>query len=261
VPPTRGKGPGIGGSRESGGVRAAAMTAGAQPTLGAAEGGARQDAKPQGVLARVVNRSMSSSEAMVSISTPARHLPMRVRLAARLGDEALFEFCRINRDLRIERTKEGDLVIMSPTGGETGRRNFALTGALCVWAAGDGSGVGFDSSTGFILPNGAERAPDVAWVRKSRWDSLTSEQRRKFVPLCPDFVIELRSPSDELDELKLKMQEYMENGATLGWLIDPDARRVYVYRAGAVVECLEGPDAVSGEPLLPGFVLSLAAIR
>jgi Uma2 family endonuclease len=197
---------------------------------------------------------------MVSISTPARHLPMRVRLAARLGDEALFEFCRINRDLRIERTKEGDLVIKAPTGGETGRRNFALTAAFGAWVSRDGSGIGFDSSTGFILPNGAERSPDVAWVKRERWERLTADQRRKFVPLCPDFVIELRSPSDAIEDLKLKMLEYIENGASLGWLIDPEPRRLYVYRAGLPVECLEKPDAASGDPVLPGFVLSLEEI-
>ena len=189
---------------------------GTQPSRGSRRWAGMQDARRRSVSLRVVDQGMPSSEAMVSISTLARHLPMRVRLAARLGDEALFEFCRVNRDLRIERTKEGDLVIMAPTGGETGRRNFALTGALSAWAAQDGSGVGFDSSTGFILPNGAERSPDVAWVKRERWERLTADQRRKFVPLCPDFVIELRSPSDEIEDLKLKMQEYIENGASLG---------------------------------------------
>jgi Uma2 family endonuclease len=203
---------------------------------------------------------MQPSDAIVSIATPARHLPMRIRLAARLGDDALFELCRINRDLRIERTKEGELVIMSPTGGETGRRNFALVVAFGAWAAKDGSGVGFDSSTGFVLPNGAERSPDVAWLKKERWNSLTPEQRRKFVPLCPDFVVELRSPSDELEDLQLKMQEYMDNGASLGWLVDAEQRRVYVYRAGVPTECFEDPEAVSGDPLLSGFSLSFSTI-
>jgi Uma2 family endonuclease len=149
---------------------------------------------------------------------------------------------------------------MSPTGGETGRRNFALIGALSAWVARDGSGVGFDSSTGFVLPNGAERSPDAAWVKKDRWEALTAEQRRKFVPLCPDFVVELRSPSDDLEELQLKMQEYMENGASLGWLVDAEQRRLYVYQASAPMACLEDPEAVSGEPLLPGFSLSFATI-
>jgi Uma2 family endonuclease len=191
--------------------------------------------------------------AAVSILTPVRHLPLRLQPATRMSDDALYEFCRMNRDLRIERTKEGEIVIMAPTGAETGRRNFELIVAFGLWVRSDGSGVGFDSSTGFILPNGAERSPDLAWVKRERWDALTDEQRRKFAPLCPDFVIELRSPSDDLDELKVKMIEYVENGAALGWLIDPDERRVYVYRPSLKAECLETPSQISGEPLLPGL--------
>ncbi len=170
-----------------------------------------------------------------------------------MSDDALYEFCRMNRDLRIERTKEGEIVIMSPTGAETGRRNFELTVAFGAWARADGSGVGFDSSTGFILPNGAERSPDLSWVKRERWEALTLEQRRKFAPLCPDFVIELGSPSDGLEELEAKMLEYVENGTSLGWLIDPGERRVYVYRPGLAVECLEAPSRLSGDPLLPGL--------
>ncbi|MBX3189288.1 MAG: Uma2 family endonuclease [Labilithrix sp.] len=159
----------------------------------------------------------------------------------------------MNRDLRIERTKDGEIVIMSPTGAETGRRNFELIVAFGAWVRADGTGVGFDSSTGFILPNGAERSPDVAWVKRERWNALTDEQRRKFAPLCPDFVVELRSPSDGLDDLMAKMGEYVENGATLAWLIDADEKRVYVYRPSLAVECLEAPAQISGEPVLPGL--------
>jgi Uma2 family endonuclease len=197
----------------------------------------------------------------IRIETPPRHLPMRVRPAAPLDDDELLELCAMNRDLRIERTKEGELIIMSPTGGETGRRNFALIGQLAAWVARDGGGIGFDSSTGFILPNGAERVPDAAWVRRERWDALTPEQRRKFVPLCPDFVVELRSSSDDLAELQAKMEEYLSCGARLGWLIDADARRVLVYRPGRAVEALDDAATVAGDPELPGLVLNLAALQ
>jgi Uma2 family endonuclease len=189
-------------------------------------------------------------------------LPLVLHLAPviEMSDEQFFRFCQLNRDLRIERTSQGDLVIMPPTGGETGRRNFELTTLFGNWVHADASGVGFDSSTGFTLPNGATRSPDVAWVRRSRWESLPREQREPFVPLCPDFVVELRSPSDSLEDLHAKMQEYLDNGTELGWLIDPVERRVYVYRRQAPVECLDDPPVVSGEPLLPGFVLDLRAV-
>lgn len=196
----------------------------------------------------------------ISIITPLEHLPVRLRPSAPVSDEALYAFCRLNRDLRIERTREGELIIMSPTGGETGKRNFALTVLFGAWVARDGTGIGFDSSTGFILPNGAERSPDVAWVRKSRWEALTPGQRERFVPLCPDFVVELKSPSDDLRELRAKLAEYMENGAQLGWLIDPEDRSVTVFRPGRAPETLPDPAQVSGEPVLPGFVLEPAAI-
>jgi Uma2 family endonuclease len=203
---------------------------------------------------------MQPGRETVPIVTPLRHLPMRVRAAVPITDDALFEFCRINRDLRIERTKEGELLIMSPTGGETGRRNFTLIGIFAAWSARNGTGVGFDSSTGFLLPNGAERSPDLAWVHGHRWHKLTPDQRGRFVPLCPDFVVELRSPSDDLAELQAKMQEYRDNGAALGWLIDPEQRCVFVYRRGAPVERADAPVRLSGEPTLPGFALDLTAI-
>jgi Uma2 family endonuclease len=189
-----------------------------------------------------------------------RHLPMRVRLAAPLGDDDLFELCTANRELRIERTTDGELVIMPPTGGETGRRNFDLTGQFAAWVRRDGTGVGFDSSTGFLLPNGAERAPDVAWVRRSCWDALTEAQRRKFPPVCPDFVIELRSPSDLLGAGQAKLEEYMACGARLGWLLDPDERRAYIYRPGRAVEVLDHATELRGDPELPGLVVDLRSI-
>jgi len=177
-----------------------------------------------------------------------------------MTDDQFFEFCQINRDLRIERTAQGDIVIMTPAGGATGARNLRINLRLGLWAIQDDQGVAFGSSTGFILPNGATRSPDGAWVRRSRLVGLRPEQKEKFLPLCPDFVIELRSPSDPLAMVKEKMQEYISNGAQLGWLIDPTSRRVYVYRPAAEVECLDSPAAVSGDPILSGFVLMLAEI-
>jgi Uma2 family endonuclease len=178
----------------------------------------------------------------------------------RMGDREFAEFCRLNPDLRIERTAKGDIQVMPPAGGETGRREFTLTVRFGVWAEADGSGIGFSPSTGFTLPNGAKRAPDVAWVRRDRWEALTEEEREKFPPLCPDFVVELRSRTDSLEPLQEKMQEYLAHGAQLGWLIDRIERKLYVYRADGTVECLDDPAQLSGEPLLPGFVLHLKEI-
>lgn len=187
--------------------------------------------------------------------TPRALLPMRIRPARPLDDDELFELCAANGELRIERTADGELIIMPPTGGETGNRNFNVTAVLGAWVRRDGTGVGFDSSTGFILPNGAERAPDAAWVTRERWESLTAEQRKKFPPLVPDFVIELRSPSDTLAEQQAKMEEYVGQGVRLGWLIDPVDRSVHVYRPGEPVEIVR--ERVRGEPVLPGFELRL----
>jgi Uma2 family endonuclease len=173
----------------------------------------------------------------------------------KLNEEDFLEFCQANRDWRIERTSDGDIVIMPPTGGDAGRRNFSLTGEFYAWVKQDGTGVGFDSSTGFALPNGARRSPDLAWVKLSRWEALTDQERKEFPPLCPDFVVELRSESDSLTGLQQKMEEYLDSGARLGWLIDPAEKRVYIYRPHIQVECLEEPATVSGEPLLAGFVL------
>ncbi len=175
----------------------------------------------------------------------------------KLSDEDFFEFCQANREWRIERTSDGDVIIMPPTGGETGKLNFDLALAFGAWAKADGNGVSFDSSTGFILPNGAERSPDLAWVRLSRWNALSEAQRKTFPPLCPDFVVELRSPSDSLPDLKDKMDEYIQNGAQLGWLIDAIEKKIYVYRPQAEVECLDNPTTLSGEPLLKGFTLDV----
>jgi Uma2 family endonuclease len=187
-------------------------------------------------------------------------LVLRLDPVIAMSDRQFFELCQLNRDLRLERTSQGDLVIMPPTGGETGRINFALTALFGRWVQADGSGVGFDSSTGFSLPNSATRSPDLAWVKRERWEALTQEQRRGFAPLCPDFVLELRSPSDLLEYVQAKMREYLDNGAQLGWLIDPIEKKVYVYRPQVPVECLDDPPTLSGDPVLPGFVLDLGRV-
>jgi Uma2 family endonuclease len=174
-----------------------------------------------------------------------------------LTDERLFELCRANRDLRLERTAEGELVIMSPTGGETSRRNARVTSHLMIWADRDGTGIVYDSSGGFKLPNGAIRSPDAAWVRLNSWHQLADEEKEKFVPLCPDFIIELRSSSDSLSELQDKMPEYLDNGVRLGWLIDPQEKRIHVYHQQARVEIPDNPQTINGDPVLQGFVLDL----
>jgi Uma2 family endonuclease len=188
-------------------------------------------------------------------STPL--IIVRLRPVIELTDDQFYEFCQINRDLRIERTAQGELVIMPPAGGKSSERNAEIGMQLRLWAKHDGTGATFDSSGGFRLANGATRSPDAAWIPHSRLATLTPEQREKFLPLCPEFVLELRSPTDSLVALQSKMQEYMDSGARLGLLIDPQQRRVYVYRPHTSVECLENPETVSGEPVLAGFVLDL----
>ena len=166
-----------------------------------------------------------------------------------------------NRDLRLERTAKGELVVNPPTGWETGKRNFSLTGQLFQWCdRHEDSGMGFDSSTGFILPDGATRSPDASWVSRSRWEALSDEQKGTFPQICPDFVVELRSRSDTLSDLQNKMQEYLDNGARLGWLLDPKHRRVEIYRPSQPVEVLDNPTQLSGEDVLPEFVLSLSKL-
>jgi Uma2 family endonuclease len=177
-----------------------------------------------------------------------------------LVNEQFFVFCQANKELRIERTALGDCEIMAPTGGETGWRNLSLAAQLYNWAERDGSGVAFDSSTGFTLPNGAIRSPDVSWVKRTRLAVLTPKQKQQFLPLCPDFVIELRSPSDPIKTLQDKMQEYIENGANLGWLIDPENQRVLVFQAEKTIVTLYKPEFLSADDLLTGFRLELQKI-
>ena len=180
--------------------------------------------------------------------------------AVDMSREQFFQFCQPNRDVRIERNAEGSIAVMAPTGGETGARSGLLFAALHRWAEQDGTGVAFDSSTGFELPNGAVRSPDAAWVLRSRLARLPAEDKAGFLPLCPDFVIELLSPSDSRAALRRKMEEYRANGLPLGWLIDSARRQVTIYRADGSPEHRAGPDIVTGETVLPGFSLDLAAI-
>ena len=178
-----------------------------------------------------------------------------------ITDDQFFDFCRENRELRIERNQFGDILIMSPVDSETGNREFHIIGQLSVWSEKDGTGIGFSSNTGFKLSRGAERSPDAAWIKLARWNKLTSAQQKKFAPICPDFVIELRSASDDLQPLKEKIQEYMqEPGIQLGLLIDRKNCRVYIYRPQEKEKYLENPDTVNCDPVLSRFVLNMSKI-
>jgi len=187
-------------------------------------------------------------------------LTLRLRPAVELTDEQFFDLCQLNADLQLERSAEGDIIVMPPAGGEASNRNLAVSGQLYIWTTQDGTGAAFDSSAGFKLPNGATRSPDAAWVLRDRMAQLTSEEKRRFIPLCPDFVVELLSPTDSLAVTQAKMHEYIENGARLGFLIHPDARRVYVYRPGLPIEELNDASEVSGDPELAGLILDLHEI-
>ncbi len=178
-----------------------------------------------------------------------------------MTSEQFFEFCQMNRDLRIERDRLGVISILSPTGSETGNRELNLLGQLWAWTERDGSGIAFSSSAGFTLSTGAERSPDAAWMSLQRWNTLKSDQQQRFAPLCPDFVVELRSPSDNLQPLQEKLEEYIaEPGCRLGWLVDRRNQRVYIYRPRQSIKCVECPTVLSAEPELPGFELSLSKI-
>ncbi len=195
-----------------------------------------------------------------AVADATSRLRLRLSSKLRLSDEELFELCRLNSDVRIERSAKGDLEIMPPVGGEGSHRNSELIFALVGWTKRDRTGLVFDSSGGFILPDGAKRSPDAAWVLGSRLAGLDPSAKKKFLPLCPDFVVELRSPSDGLSALQSKMQQYLDNGARLGWLIDADQRRVYVYRPGKPVAELSETGTISADPELPGFLLDLRPI-
>lgn len=194
---------------------------------------------------------MSQLAGMPELTAPVK---LNVR-RTKLTEEQFMQLCQENPELRLELTAQQELVIMAPAGSESGWRSGEVFYSLTAWAKKDGTGLSFDSSTGFTLPNGAVRSPDASWVRREKWNALTKEQREKFAPVCPDFVAELRSQADSLSDLHEKMREYIDNGARLGWLIDPLDKRVYIYRPGQPVETLDNPTALSGDPVLPGFVL------
>ncbi|MBE9121288.1 Uma2 family endonuclease [Tychonema sp. LEGE 07199] len=195
----------------------------------------------------------------MELPTIALHSPLELTLE--LTDEQFFQLCLDNRDLRFERTASGGLIIMPPTGSETGRRNSDLNFQLPSWSRQNKHlGVVFDSSTGFKLPEGSDISPDAAWIRRDRWDALSAEQKEKFAPICPYFVVELRSASDSLEKLRAKMKVYVKNGARLGWLLDRQNRKVEISRQGREVEILDEPATLSGEDVLPGFVLDLTDI-
>lgn len=180
--------------------------------------------------------------------------------SAGLTDEQFFKITQDNRDLRFERSAQGELVIMAPVTGMSGNRNGRLIQQLFNWADSNNLGIAFDSSTGFKLPNGADRSPDASWVKLDRWNALTEEEKDSFIPLAPDFAVELRSKTDVLKTVQNKMLEYMDNGVRLGWLIDPKNRRLEIYRPGQEVEVLESVTSASGEDVLSGFTLNLAPL-
>ncbi|MEH2144883.1 Uma2 family endonuclease [Nostoc sp.] len=194
------------------------------------------------------------------IQTESTPLTVNFPSLVQMTNEQFYEFCQANGDLRIERTANGEVIIMPPAFSDTGNRNFNIAAQLGYWTEQDGTGIGFDSSAGFTLPNGAMRSPDASWIELERWNALTDAQKASFAPICPSFVIELRSLSDRLIKLQDKMQEYIDNGASLGWLIDRQNRKVYIYRPNREVEILDNPEAVTGNPELPGFVLRMVKI-
>ena len=188
-------------------------------------------------------------------------LVLEFRPVIEMNDDQFFTFCQANRDLPMEQDANGKVIIMAPAGGGTGNYNIAVSAQVDRWAYADGTGVAFDSSQGFVLPSGVIRSPDTSWVLKTRLSALTADQKEKFLPVCPDFLLELRSPSDDLAPLKAKMEEYRQNGARLGWLIDTKNQQVFIYREGQTEsETLDAPASLSGETVLPSFVMDMARI-
>ena len=189
-------------------------------------------------------------------------IPVRVPdgVILRVSPDGFWNLCAANRDLRLELTAEGVLTVRSPAGSESGRRNASLSGQLYVWATADGRGVVFNSNAGFTLPDGAVRAPDASWIDRRRWNAIRPAQRKRFALICPDFVAELLSPSDTRSETQAKLRGYVDQGALLGWLIDPESGEVETYGPGRPVELLKSPKTLSGEDVLPGFLLDLTEI-
>ena len=199
---------------------------------------------------------------MTTLLIQSESIPLMVHLPSgeKTTYEQFYELCQANPDLRLELSANGEVIIMPPAFSDTGNRNFKIAVQLGIWSDQDGTGEAFDSSTGFTLPNGAIRSPDASWIKSDRWNALTNEQKASFAPICPDFVVELRSSSDTLKSLQNKMQEYVENGALLGFLIDRKNQTVHLYRAARSPEVLQHPELVSGDPELLGFVLQMAKI-
>jgi Uma2 family endonuclease len=177
-----------------------------------------------------------------------------------LTDDQFLRLCSDNRDFRIEMTAQGDLIIMPPPGSKTGQRNTHITYCLVIWTKQDGTGVCFGADTGFTLPNGAKRGPDAAWISRERWDRVSEELKEKLAPICPDFVIELRSPTDRLSDVEDKMADYIANGARLGWLLDPFDNCAIIYRQGQTPERIDNPTIIAGDPVLPGFTFDFREI-
>ena len=199
---------------------------------------------------------------MTTLIVQATTAPLTIDLPSimPMTEEQFYEFCLSNRDLRIERNSSGEVIVMPPAFSDTGNRNFNIAVQLGSWAERDGTGLGFDSSAGFTLPNGATRSPDAAWIKLVRWNQLTEKQKASFAPICPDFVIELRSASDTISSLQTKMAEYLANGTILGWLIDRKNRQVYIYRPDQEPVILNDPQRVNGNPEMPGFEMVMAKI-
>ena len=195
---------------------------------------------------------------MTQIYCPPLNLPSTLKLT--ISHEQFVQLAWVNQNLQLERTATGELIVMPPTGSDTGNKNADILGQLWLWNRQTQLGQIFDSSSGFHLPNGADRSPDVSWIGQDRWDTLTPEEKSGFAPLCPDFVLELRSKHDSLESLQQKMQEYQENGAKLGWLIDRTRKKVEIYRPKKSVEVQDFPNSLSGEDILPGFTLDLSEI-
>lgn len=188
------------------------------------------------------------------------NLPLNIPANLKVSEEQFVLLAAANRDVQLELTATGELIIMPPTGGNTGKRNIDIEGQLWFWNRQSLLGIAFNSSTAFRLPNGAERSPDAAWVTQARWDTLKPEEQDSFPPMCPDFAIELRSKSDNMEPLRKKMQEYIDNGLRLGWLIDTKNKKVEIYRANQPLFVLNNPTSLSGEDVLPGFVLDLQVV-
>lgn len=190
--------------------------------------------------------------------------PFTVPQGFRITPKQFEQLAEAEQLARLELTASGELIVMSPTGGEAGAKNFNLYIDFGIWNRQTKLGQAFDSSTIFALPNGARRSPDVSWVKLERWEALTLKEKQGFPPIAPDFVIELVSPSDltnqRYEDLQNKMQEYLENSVKLGWLIEPSAKKVEIYRLGQSVELLNNPQTLSGEDILPGFTLDLTEI-